>query len=153
MTRTENNSGIILTDAQIARVNEVITNTKRRSAWDRGVQAFALDLLEKYQEIAHWTEREKGSRPALSEQTLLNGAEDWTQYSYGGCALIYDADIVRALYPQSVVRRKVRDHGALPPSNGTWLGKQALALRQAARMLRMTAISVVNESNKPSGRL
>ena len=33
------------------------------------------------------------------EKLLLNGARDWSQYSFGGCALVYNQDLERALLP------------------------------------------------------
>ena len=49
------------------------------------------------------------------EKILLNGAENWNQYSYGGCALIYDTDIAVTLCKVLwfLTRFKVLNRGAV----------------------------------------
>jgi hypothetical protein len=61
-----------------------IEATSPRSAWSRGVNLYALERLESL---------ESDYTPAA----LLNGAENWRAFSYGGSALIYDADIAERL--------------------------------------------------------
>ena len=65
--------------------------------------------------------------------TLLNGAQNWEQYSYGGCAEVYDGDICERLCTESQ-KKKTRD-GELPLMGEDWLTVQARALRQAARIV------------------
>jgi len=92
-----------------------------RSAWGRGVEIYAQELIESLE------------RP-YSKAALLNGAENWRAYSYGGSALIYDADIAERLCSPSELKRK--KGGELPPnSRETWLDVQARALSQAARLV------------------
>jgi hypothetical protein len=98
-----------------------IEATSPRSAWSRGVKAYALELLE-------------GLEGDYTADALLNGAMNWSQYSSGGCALIYDTDIAARLSTPSELKRK--NGGCLPPnSNETWLDVQARALSQAARLI------------------
>ena len=93
-----------------------------RSAWRRGVLAFALDLLENYE------------RYRITEKGLLNGARDWKEFSYGGGYFIYDADIAEALCSPSELKKK--RGGDLPPnSRESWLDVQARALSQASRLI------------------
>lgn len=59
---------------------------KDRSAWSKGVTVYALELLEEYQERAAYEGREAADR-AEFKAWLLNGADSWESYSYGGsCA-------------------------------------------------------------------
>jgi hypothetical protein len=98
-----------------------ISATSPRSAWSRGVKTYALELLE-------------GLEGDYTAEALLNGAENWRAFSYGGCALIYDADIAARLCNPSELKRK--NGGCLPPnSSETWLDVQARALNQAARLI------------------
>jgi hypothetical protein len=98
-----------------------IQATSPRSAWSRGVNLYALELLESL---------ESDYTPAA----LLNGAENWRAFSHGGCALIYDADIAERLCSPSELKRN--KGGDLPPNAGeTWLDCQARALTQAARLI------------------
>lgn len=98
-----------------------------RSAWKRGVQAYAVEIAETLADRAHEVEPTR----AAIEHIALNGARDWSQYSWGGCSLVYDEDIAKLLCPPSTLKRK--RNGALPPnSREEWLDVQARALTQAS---------------------
>lgn len=103
-----------------------------RSAWGMGVTDYAGDLLDNV-EVA---ERNGNKLERLSDWRLamLNGARDWVEYSYGGCAFIYDGDIANRLStPSELVRKR---YGELNPnSRETWLDVQARALYQAERRI------------------
>lgn len=106
---------------------------KDRSAWDKGVTAYAIDLLEQYQERAEFEGREAASRKEL-EEWLLNGASTWSEYSWGGSALIYNDDIAKRLCNPSELKRT--HNGERRPNNWEdWLDVQARALAQAAKRL------------------
>ena len=106
---------------------------KDRSAWDKGVTAYAIDLLDQYQERAEFEGREAASRKEL-EEWLLNGASTWSEYSWGGSALIYKDDIAKRLCNPSELKRT--HNGERRPNNREdWLDVQARALAQAAKRL------------------
>ena len=99
-----------------------------RSAWGRGVQAYAVEIAETLADRAHEVEPTR----AAIEHIALNGARDWSQYSWGGCSLVYDEDIAKLLCTPSTLKSK--HSGALPPnSREEWLDVQARALAQACR--------------------
>ena len=104
---------------------EKIAAMRSGIAWDRGVRQYAIELVE------------SAENPLTLENlrnALLNGAQDWKQYSEGGCSLIYDTDIAQRLCTPSDLKRK--RGGALPPSKReTWLDVQARALWQAESMI------------------
>jgi hypothetical protein len=103
------------------QIGKAVQDTTPRSAWGRGVKTYALELVE---------EIEGEFAPAK----LLNGAENWEHYSYGGNALIYDQDIAERLCSPSELKRK--RGGELPPnSKENWLDCQTRALSQAARLI------------------
>ena len=106
-----------------------ITATPARSAWRRGVKAYALELIE-------GVDVEPASVADLKKE-LLNGARTWKEYSDGGCALIYDADIAERLCAPSEYA-KTRQGGRAPNSRETWLDVQARALGQAATLIAST---------------
>ena len=120
-----------------SEVNEIrarLEAIKSRSCWDRGVKGFALDLLESYENICEYCENNGQPVPKLNEETLLNGADCWDAYCYGGMALIYDGDIARALCTPSEL--KITDNGAKDPNGReTWMDVQVRAYFQAYRML------------------
>ena len=107
-----------------------------RSAWERGVKLYACELLGSLAECVEWACKNGEPSPLESRETvraaLLNGAEDWSQYSWGGCSLIYNGDIAERLCNHSELRRK--RGGELPPNAAEdWLDVQARALRRAAQ--------------------
>ena len=97
-----------------------------RSAWDKGVTIYAIELVESCEQIIT---RENCSA------VLLNGASDWSQYSYAGCSLIYDADIAERLCNPSELKR-CNGGGRNPNGRETWLDCQARALFQACKRVR-----------------
>ncbi len=99
-----------------------------RSAWKRGVKNYAVDLLDNIESL------EAFSNVNLLKNALLNGADNWEQYSWDGCALCYDQDIATALCTPSELKKK--DGGRLAPnSRETWLDVQTRALYQAERLI------------------
>lgn len=104
----------------------------RRSAWDRGLIKYAGLILSNALE---W--RERVTAPAPDHITreiaawLMDGAKSWSEYSYGGCALIYNEDIARTLCAQWELRR-TRYGARRPNSRETWPDVQTRALMQAA---------------------
>lgn len=111
-----------------AAIAAKIEARRPRGAWDKAVQAYALELLEDIEDHA----------APITAAALLNGARTWNDYSYGGSALIYDADIAERLCSPSELRCK--RGGELPPnSRETWLDCQARALHLAARLILRNA--------------
>lgn len=102
---------------------------KDRSAWDRGVNAYALELVGEIKERAGYEGRNPESEKECREW-MLNGAQDWAQYSWGGSSLIYDADIAGRLCCPSELK-KTRHGERRPNSREEWLDTQARALTQA----------------------
>ena len=102
---------------------------KDRSAWGRGVKAYALELVEELRELA--THEGRNPKPGREcREWMLNGAQDWKQYSWGGASLIYDADIAQRLCTPSELK-KTRHGKRRPNSQEEWLDVQARALTQA----------------------
>jgi hypothetical protein len=101
--------------------------TCKGSAWDKAVALYAVDLVEQCQE----------NDVEITRENMLNGAKDWTEYSYGGCSLIYDKEIAeRVCTPSELKRKKCGE--LMPNSRETWLDVQARALIQACgRVLRL----------------
>ena len=100
----------------------------RSSAWQRGVHAYAVELVESLDDS------EDLSNETLLNKAILNGADDWQQYSEGGCALVYDADIAERLCSTSELK-KTKGGERQPNASETWLECQARALFQASRLI------------------
>ena len=100
-----------------------------RSAWGRGVYAYAVELVEALDDSTDL------SNETLLRKALLNGADDWQQYSEGGCALVYDADIAERLCSPSALKR-CKGGERQPNARENWIECQARALSQAYALVR-----------------
>lgn len=108
-----------------------IEETNARSAWDKGVKLYAYELVEEL-ELADDEKLVKNEN--ISKEILLNGATDWSSYSWGGSALIYDCDIAERLCTPSELK-KTKGGDRRPNSREEWLDVQARALSQACRII------------------
>lgn len=116
----------------LAQAMQTLEQRKDRSAWSRGVTAYAVDML---QQIANYYNDGYISADDLAtcatvKAVALNGARDWSEYSWGGSALVYDGDITAALCTPSELK-KTRNGDRRPNSREEWLDVQARALNQA----------------------
>lgn len=107
-----------------------IEKMKFRSAWDNGVKLYALEMLEQLEENRKYSGLDEHIHPLELKTELLNGAENWHDFSYGGMALIYDSDIAERLCTPSELKRK-RGGELQPNKTETWLDVQSRALFQA----------------------
>ena len=119
---------------EMQKIRERLEGIKPRSAWGKGVKEIAEGLLDQYEEIVRDREG-SDSVPPLTEKTVLNGANSWEQYCYGGCAMIYDREIAKTLCTPSELRRT--DHGRKAPnSRETWMDVQVRAHVQAWALIK-----------------
>ena len=112
----------------INQIREAIKNSPARSAWSRGVKEYALELIEELPD-----EQEFYGSPA-DRKTLLNGAQDWKEYSEGGCSLIYNGDIAERLCNPSEYKRTKQGENQ-PNARENWIDVQARALYQAGNLI------------------
>ena len=124
-----NNTAII--NALHAKINALHSS---RSAWGRGVYAYACELLDDLSDIVRY-DGDALTNETLLFKALLNGAADWNQYSWGGCSLCYDPDIAERLCNPTELKRC---HGGnrKPNQREEWLDTQARALFQAGQLIR-----------------
>ena len=107
-----------------------------RSAWDKGVYDYAFDILEPLGD----------ELDNVKADTLMNGANTWTDYSYGGCALICDDDIAKRMCAPSEYKKYLNAglNSKLSDSD-YWLGNvQTRALFQAMAKIRRAYTRVRN---------
>lgn len=117
----------------IKKAMDIINGRKDRSAWDKGVSEYSCELLEQLQEATEggYFKIEQINSGSAIREAMLNGANDWIQYSWGGSALIYDGDIAERLCTPSELKR-THNGERRPNSHEEWLDVQARALFQAA---------------------
>lgn len=108
-------------------IKKTLEERTDRSAWDKAVTVYALELLEDV------TENE-----VVTKEKLLNGADDWSQYSYGGSFLVCDCDIAERTCTHSELKKK-KGGDLRPNSREEWLDVQARALFQACNRIMKLA--------------
>lgn len=109
-----------------AIIHELKTR-KDRSAWDVAVTQDAIELIDELSGLYVDADSLRDF-----EHTLLNGADNWSHYSWSGCALVYDGDIAAHYCTPSELERT--RHGERRPNrHEEWLDVQARALSQAAK--------------------
>lgn len=116
----------------LAQAMQTLEQRKDRSAWSQGVTAYAVDMLQQLTDYYNggYISADDLSNLTACQTAALNGARDWSEYSYGGSALVYDGDIAAALCTPSELK-KTRNGDRRPNSREEWLDVQARALRQA----------------------
>lgn len=115
------------TAKNIQAVSNEVMNNKTRSAWNKGVKAYALDILANFEEWRKWNEENGESVPELDERTALNGADNWRHWAEGASGLAESYAILCRLCPPSEVKKGVRGID--------WLDIEARAARQAWQMI------------------
>lgn len=114
--------------------NELAARKEARSAWGRGLTAYAFMILDEITERAEYEGREPETLKEL-EEWGLNGAENWKAASYGGNYLIYNYDIARTLCTPTELK-KTNEGMKEPNSRETWCDVQARALYQAFNIIK-----------------
>ena len=99
-----------------------------RSAWNKAVKADALDLIAN---VLEGFSPEDYETVEQLRACMLNGANDWSAFSWGGCALVYNEDI-RAHYLTLSEQRKYKGDTICGQH---LLDIQARALYQAAALV------------------
>ena len=115
-------------------IKQKLETRKDRSAWDKGVTIYALELLDEIKESIDYNGKEPETMEEL-KKIALNGAENWDEYSWGGCSLIYNGDIAERLCTPSELK-KTQNGERRPNSREEWLDVQARALRQAYNRIK-----------------
>ena len=128
----------------VSDIRESLVNDTQRSAWDKGVTAYAMDLLDGLRESIDCGALDSDDliAPKVLHKALLDGAGSWSEYSWGGCSLICASDIAERLCTPSELKR-TRNGKRRPNRREEWLDTQARALFQAAnRIVRRVRLMV-----------
>lgn len=127
----------------INEIRSAVEARTERSAWSKGVTAYAMELLDNLEEAiegGYFAKEDIESRNLL-DRALLNGASDWDQFSWGGCSLIYDGDIAARLCTPSELK-KTKNGERRPNSREEWLDTQSRALYQASNRIKKAVASL-----------
>ena len=122
--------------ATLKAIRSRLEQEKPRSAWNKGVLTYAWELFDNIEQHENWLglNDETDYAPLSLQHYMLNGAENWHEYSWGGCSLIYDMDIAKTLCNASELKR-TNSGRRRPNSREQWLDVQARALSQAAFLI------------------
>lgn len=111
---------------------EVEAINNGRSKWRRAIKEDALDIIDSMQEALNINDTDTLPESVQELKAIaLNGAEDWKQYSWGGCALVYN-DTIKAHY---LTDSEIRRHRGEIFEGMHLLDLQAWALLQAWQMV------------------
>lgn len=131
----------------IEEVRTALKSRKDRSAWNKGVTVYALELLDNLEEYREYNNSDMIINRATLKTELLNGADTWSQYSYGGSSLIFDYDIAERLCTPSELKRK--KGGELNPnSRESWFDVQSRALSRAYNRISDTCFGIERRKAK-----
>ena len=83
-----------------ALLEQLKSEKPARSAWGRGIQAAAVEIVEG---VDYIDELPASYKPF--ERALLGGARDWSQYSWGGCSLCCNVEIAERYMTPSGLKR------------------------------------------------
>lgn len=119
---------------KLNQTEQAINSLRPRSAWRKGVKAYALGFLDDLREFYAYGDNAPETREAL-ESMLLNGANNWRHYSQIGNALISNYDICKRLATPSGQKR-TKDGQREPRARETWLDVQGRALWQACEIVK-----------------
>lgn len=127
----------------IKNLEEQTKNLKGRSAWNKGIiNSYIPELIENLKEHTKYNNEQ------ITIQNLkticLNGAENFSQYSWGGCSLCYNDDICETLCSPSEQKRT--NYGNWRPNkNEDWLDVQARAIYQAFCKIKTMLKNILNK--------
>lgn len=123
--------------ATLRQIKNELEKEYGRSAWRRGVIAYAWELFDNIEQRENWLglNSDTNYKATALDSIMLNGATNWSEYSWGGCSLIYDTDIAQQLCTPSELKKT--DNGRKKPNHHEqWLDVQARALFQAAHRIK-----------------
>lgn len=132
------------------KAGERMRLAKMRSAWEKGVKAYALQMANEMERICD----ERGDlyrSLAEAKETVLGGARNWREASYGGMWFVRDGDIAGRLCAVTELKRCKGGEKA-PNKEETWLDVQARALAQAWDMLAQAVVAVQQKEGGENGK-
>lgn len=121
-------------------LREKLENHKARSYWAAGVKTYAAEILDTLENVAAYnnangTQQEYNyTASRQNHEDALNGAENWLEYSCGGCSLVSNCAIAETLCTPSELTRTKKGNRR-PNAREDWLDVQARALFQAQILL------------------
>lgn len=121
---------------QVKKVLNEKLQSKRLSCWNRGVIYYCYDLLEKVEE------KDLPNNFFYLEKLLLNGADNWQDFSWGGKSLLNNFSICDRL--TTPTERKRTKNGLLDFNTyEKWLDVQARGLEQGFHLIYLIVNNLI----------
>ena len=78
-----------------------------RRTYHKAIYQYAFELVDNIADNYITTPEELKHLENITnlKERALNGASDWEQYSWGGCSLCYNYDIMSRLFCKSIVKK------------------------------------------------
>ena len=114
----------------VASIRKELENLPVTNHWAKGVKTYAIDMFEEIIDSGELVFVRN-----IKEEDLLDGAKNWTEYSWHGRVTCYDHIIRKILDPNDSGEQARSTDGK------AWLDVQAEALAQVAQIL----LHIVNE--------
>ena len=80
-----------------------------KGTYKKAIILYALELVDNIGDNYTTTQEQRDNLEKIEKQELkalaLNGAHSWSQYSWGGCSLCYNCDILERLFCPSIVKK------------------------------------------------
>ena len=121
-----------MSEKDFSDIAEMLKNPNVMYAWEYVFDD--IDVLKWIKKNREYYKADKYLQPLELKTELLNGAQDWEQYSWGGCSLIDDSEIAERLCTPSELKT-TRNGERKPNRREEWLDVQARALFQAANRI------------------
>lgn len=130
MTNTNTNTNNDLQVLKICIHADIDRLKMRKSAWSNGLRQYMHDFVD--YDMILFEKLVKSRNFVEFQKILLNGADNWSKHSWGGCSLCYNYDILTRLCPASIIKKYENSSMV----NGVeLLDIQARALKQACKRL------------------
>lgn len=90
----------------IKELEKKIKQERPRSNWGKGVKNYCFELINNIKDNYKFNNEDlKKLNFKQLEELALNGAGSWVQYSWGGCSLVYNYDILKNLFSPSIIKK------------------------------------------------
>ena len=95
----------------IGKLNSILKEEyeSTKGTYKKAVILYALELVDNIGDHYTTTQEQRDNLENIEKQDLkalaLNGADSWSQYSWSGCSLCYNYDILERLFCPSIVKK------------------------------------------------
>lgn len=90
-------------------INELIKtieNEQPKSQYEKAKKYYALEICDNIKNHYNFRNLDKNLENVENlQEYAMNGADSWSQYSWGGCSLVYNEDILQNIFCKSIAKK------------------------------------------------